>query len=93
MRKIALLLASVAGLGFTAPSFAMDRSAHDGRIQLAQANLSVSVGERPSVRKKVIIRSDRDRGRRNWRHHSARGDSVVIVKKRKPAKRTVIIER
>ena len=93
MKKLALVLASVAGLGFAAPSYASDNSARDGRIQLAQAGVSVSIGERPAVRKKVIVRSDRDRGRRAWRAHNARADSVVIVKKRKPAKRTVIIER
>jgi hypothetical protein len=95
MRKLTLALASVAALGFAAPSFASENSAAQGRIQLAQAaGVSVSVGERPAVRSRVIVRGDRDRDhRRGWRSHRAQADSVVIVKKRKPVKRTVIIER
>lgn len=98
MNKLALMAASVAVLGFTTPSFASD-SAAQGRIQLAQANFSVSVGDRPAVRSRTVIRES-DRGyhrghRHGYRGHShyGRGDNVVIVKKRKPARKTVIIER
>ena len=92
MKKMALVLASVAGLGFTAPSFAMDNSAVQGKIQLAQANFSVRVGE-PRVRERVIVRHH-DRGyHRGWRNHRAYSDRVVIVKKHRPARKTVIIER
>ena len=92
MKKIALVLASVAGLGFTVPSFAMDNSAPQDRIQLAQADFSVRVGE-PRARERVVVR-DHDRGyHRGRRNHRAEADRVVIVKKRKPAKKTVIIER
>ncbi len=94
MRKLTLALASVAAIGFAAPSFASESSTAQGRIQLAQAaGVSVSIGERPAVRSRVVVR-ERDRHhRRHWRSHRASSDSVVIVKKRKPAKRTVIIER
>ena len=92
MKKMALVLASVAGLGFITPSFAMDNSAVQGKIQLAQANFSVRVGE-PRVRERVIVR-DHDRGyHRGWRNHRAHSNRVVIVKKHRPAKKTVIIER
>ena len=92
MQKLALVMASVATLGFATPSFASDQA--QAPIQLAQAaGVSVSVGDAPRVRSSVVVRERHDRGyHRGWRHH-ARGDSVVIVKKRKPAKRTVIIER
>jgi hypothetical protein len=92
MRKLALVMASVAGLGFAAPAVAMENSAAQGRIQLAQ--LSVSVGTpRATVRERVIVRGDRDRRHnRNWRSHRAQSDSVVIVK-RKPMRKTVIIQR
>jgi hypothetical protein len=102
MKKFALVLASLAGIGFAAPGYAMDSSSKQERIQLAQAGVSVSIGERPAVRDRTIIRHDRghhygwrnNRGRHyGWRNHYGRGDNVVIVKKRKPAKRTVIIER
>jgi hypothetical protein len=92
MKKLALMLASVAVVGFATPSFASDTAAQD-RVQLAQAaGVSVSVGDGPRVRSGVVVRERHDRGlHRGWRHH-ARGD-VVIVKKRKPARKTVIIER
>ena len=94
MNKFALLAASVAVLGFTAPSFASDNAAASGRIQLAQAGVSVSVGERPAVRSRVVVRERyHDRGyHRGWRHN-ARADRVVIVKKHRPAHKTVVIER
>ena len=50
MKKFALILASLAGIGFAAPGYAMEGSAAQERIRLAQANVSVSVGERPAVR-------------------------------------------
>ena len=99
MNKLALMAALVAVFGFTTPSFASDTAAA-GRIQLAQAaGVSVSVGDGPRVRSGVVIRDrdrgyrHRDRGYRHGHHHYGRGDSVVIVKKRKPARKTVIIER
>ena len=102
MMNFALVLASLAGIGFAAPGYAMEGSAALERIQLAQANVSVSVGERPAVRHRTIVRHDRGNhyGWRNGRghhygarNHYARADNLVIVKKRKPAKKTVIIER
>ena len=94
MRKLTLALASVAALGFAAPSFASDDSAAQGRIQLAQAaGVSISVGDRPAARSRVVVRDGDRHHRRHWRSHRAQADSVVIVKKRKPVKRTVIIER
>ena len=92
MKKLALMLASVAVVGFATPSFASD-SAAQGRVQLAQAaGVSVSVGDGPRVRSRTVIRERHDRGlHRGWRSH-ARGD-VVIVKKRRPAHKTVIINR
>jgi hypothetical protein len=95
MRKLALVMASVAGLGFAAPAVAMDNSASQDRIQLAQADFSVRIGDRnrDRVRERTVIRTDRDRGyHRGWRSR-AHSDNVVIVKKRKPARKTVIIER
>jgi hypothetical protein len=91
MTKLALMAAAVAVLGFTTPSFASD-SAAQGRIQLAQANFSVSVGDRPAVRSRTVIRES-DRGYRRGYRQYGRSDNVVIVKKRKPARKTVIIER
>jgi hypothetical protein len=91
MSKVALMAASVAVFGFATPSFASDTAAA-GRIQLAQAGVSVSVGDGPRVRSGVVVR-DRDRGYRRGYRHYGRGDNVVIVKKRKPARKTVIIER
>ena len=103
MKKFALVLTSLAGIGFAAPGYAMEGSAAQERIQLAQANVSVSVGERPSaVHHRTIVRHDRGNhyGWRNGRshrygayNHYGRADKVVIVKKRKPTKKTVIIER
>jgi hypothetical protein len=95
MKKLALVMASVAGLGFATPSFASDVNASQGRIQLAQAGVSVSIGERPAARSRVIVRERHDRGHhRGWRHHRAHADHVVVVKKRKPIKKkTVIIDR
>lgn len=98
MKKLALVMASMAGLGFATPSFASDASAASGRIQLAQAGVSISVGDAPRVRSGVVVR---DRGyHRGHRHHYHRGHGhygrsgdVVVVKKRKPARKTVIIER
>ena len=101
MKKFALVLASLAGIGFAAPGYAMESSAAQERIQLAQ-NFSVNVGERPAVRHRTIIRHDRGnhygwrngRGHRyGARNHYGRADNVVIVKKRRPANRTMIIER
>ncbi len=97
MNKLALMAASVAVLGFTTPSFASD-SAAQGRIQLAQLGVSVNVGDQPRVRSGVVVRHDRGyhRGHRHGYRgygHYGRGDNVVIVKKRKPARKTVIIER
>lgn len=95
MNKLALLAASIAVLGFTAPSFASDNSAAQGRVQLAQAGVSVSIGERPVSRSRVVVREDRGR-HHGWRHrhHNARAERVVIVKKnRAPARKTVIIDR
>jgi hypothetical protein len=94
MNKLALMAASVAVLGLATPSFASD-SVAQGRIQLAQAaGVSVSVGDGPRVRSRVVVRErHHDRGyHRGWRH-SARADRVVIVKKHRPARKTVIIER
>jgi len=94
MKKLAFVIGTLAAIGFAAPGSAMDNSAAQGRVQLAQAGISVSVGDRPHVRSGVVIRGDRDRHRhRHYRSHRAQADSVVIVKKRKPARRTVIIER
>ena len=102
MKKLALVIASLAGIGFAAPGYAMESSVAREPIQLAQAGVSVSIGERPAVRERTIVRHDRGnhygwrngRGHRyGARNHYGRGDNVVIVKKRKPAKRTVIIER
>jgi hypothetical protein len=74
------------------PSFASDNAAQ-GRIQLAQAaGVSVSVGDGPRVRSGVVVR-EHDRGYRSGYRHYGRSDNVVIVKKRKPARKTVIIER
>ena len=89
MNKLALLAASVAVLGFATPSFAAQ-----GRIQLAQA-AGVSVGDGPRVRSGVVVRHDRGyhRGYRHGHRHYGRSNNVVIVKKRAPARKTVIIER
>ena len=82
MKKLVLAAATIAALGFV--SYATDNAAAQG--------VSVNVGT-PAVRSGVVVRERHDRGyHRGWRHH-ARGDSVVIVKKRKPARKTVIIER
>jgi hypothetical protein len=81
MKKLVLAATAIAALGFV--SYATDNAAAQG--------VSVSVGT-PAVRSGVVVRERHDRGlHRGWRHH-ARGD-VVIVKKRKPARKTVIIER
>jgi hypothetical protein len=92
MRTFALMMASVAGLGLATPAFASDNSA--ARVQLAQAGISVNVGT-PGV----VVRDRHYRHRhhnryhsRHWHGHRAQGD-VVVVKKRKPARKTVIIER
>ena len=101
MNKLALLAASIAVLGFTAPSFASDNSAAQGRVQMAQAGVSVSIGDGsrarsdgPRVRSRVVVREDRGRhhGMRHHHRHNARAERVMIVKKRAPAP-TVIIDR
>ncbi len=92
MTKLALLAAaSVAVLGFATPSFASDDTSQ-ARIQLAQLSVGVNVGDRPRVRSGVVIR-EHDRGYRRGYRSYGRNDNVVIVKKRKPARKTVIIER
>ena len=93
MKTVALVLASVAGLGFATPSVAMESTAPQARIQMAQADFSVRVGEpRRHVREKVIIR-DRDRGHRHWRGYNSRAESVTVIKRRPAVKKKVIIER
>lgn len=52
MKKIALVVASLAGIAFASPGYAMETSATQERIQLAQAGVSVSIGERPAVRRR-----------------------------------------
>ncbi len=93
MMKFALVMASVAGLGFAAPAFASDNAAGAARIQLAQAGISVNVGT-PGVvvHDRGYHRGHRHHHDRRWHNHRAQGD-VVIVKKRKPARKPVIIER
>jgi len=93
MRKFALVMASVAGLGFAAPAFASDNGAGEARIQLAQLGVSVNVGT-PGVvvRDRGYHRGHRHHRHRHYHNHRAQGD-VVIVKKRKPARKTVIIDR
>jgi len=102
MKKLALVIASLGCIGFAAPGYSMESSVAQERIQLAQAGVSVSIGERPAVRERTVVRHDRGhhygwrngRGNRYGAHnHYGRGDNVVIVKKRKPARKTVIIER
>jgi hypothetical protein len=94
MKKLVLVMASVAGLGFAAPSFASDVNASQGRIQLAQAGVSISVGT-PAPRGRVVVRERHRHHHHGWRHHNARADKVIIVKKKKyrPARKTVIIDR
>jgi hypothetical protein len=95
MKKLALVLASVAGLGFVTPSIAMENSAPQARIQLAQADFSVRIGEprrHRHVREKVIVREGRGHHHhRHWRGHDSRAESVTIVKRRPAVKKKVII--
>lgn len=92
MRKFALVMASVAGLGFAAPAFASDNAAGEARIQLAQLGVSVNVGTPGVVVRDRHYRHRHHHHRRHYHSHRAQGD-VVIVKKRKPARKTVIIDR
>jgi hypothetical protein len=95
MKKLALVVASVAGLGFVTPSVAMENSAPQARIQLAQADFSVRIGEpRRHVREKVIVREGRGhRHHRHWRGYDSRAESVTVIKRRPAVKKKVIIER
>lgn len=93
MKKLALVIASVAGIGFATPVLASDNGSAQARVQLAQAGVSINVGT-PGVvvRDRHYHRHHRHHRDRHWHSHRAQGD-VVIVKKRKPARKTVIIER
>jgi hypothetical protein len=92
MRKFALVLASVAGFGFAAPAFASDSDAVAPRLQLAQLGVSVNVGTPGVVVRDRHYHRRHHHHRRHYHSHRAQGD-VVIVKKRKPARKTVIIDR
>jgi hypothetical protein len=92
MRKFALVLASVAGLGFAAPAFASDKDAVAPRMQLAQLGVSVNVGTPGVVVRERNYNRRHHHHRRHYHSHRAQSD-VVIVKKRKPARKTVIIDR
>jgi hypothetical protein len=92
MRKFALVLASVAGFGFAAPAFASDNDAAAPRLQLAQLGVSVNVGTPGVVVRDRHYHRRHHHHRRHYHSHRAQGD-VVIVKKRKPARKTVIIDR
>jgi hypothetical protein len=92
MRKFALVLASVAGLGFAAPAFASDDGAAAPRMQLAQLGVSVNVGTPGVVVRDRHYHRRHHHHRRHYHSHRAQSD-VVIVKKRKPVRKTVIIDR
>jgi hypothetical protein len=84
MKRLAFALATIAAVGFSVPAFAYDGANFSGRMQLAQADVKVRVGEprHRGATKKVIIR--RDRGlHRGWAHSRHRGaNKTVIIKKR-----------
>jgi hypothetical protein len=85
MKRLAFALATVAAIGFSVPAFAYDGVNSSGRMQLAQADVKVRIGE-PRHRhstKKVIIRRDRGLHRhRGWAHSRHGGNRTVIIKKR-----------
>jgi hypothetical protein len=89
MKTFALVLAAAATLAFTAPGFAA--SAAPDRIQLAQADVNVRIGDRDHDRgarherrehrmhREVRMHRDYDR-HEGWRHHH-HGKKVVVIKK------------
>jgi len=89
MKTLALAMAAAATLAFTAPSFAA--SAAPDRIQLAQADVNVRIGDRDHDRgarherrehrmhREVRMHRDYDR-HEGWRHHH-HGKKVVVIKK------------
>jgi hypothetical protein len=85
MKTLALAMAAAATLAFTAPSFAA--SAAPGRIQLAQADVNVRIGDRDHHRgdrrmhREVRMHRDHDR-HEGWRHRHHEGSRTVIIKKR-----------
>ena len=90
MKTLALAMAAAATLAFTAPTFAA--SASPDRIQLAQADVKVRIGdrdhdrgvrhERREHRMHREVRMHRDYGRHEgWRHRHHEGRRVVIIKK------------
>jgi hypothetical protein len=87
MKTLALALAAAATLAFTAPSFAA--SAAPERIQLAQADVKVRIGDRDhdrgarrEHRMHREVRMHRDYGRHEgWRHRHHDGQRTVIIKK------------
>ena len=95
MNKIALAMAAVATLAFTAPTYAA--SAAPERIQLAQADVKVRIGSGgPRMRTKFVVQDRRhhgwDRGRHlGWRHAPHHGSKTVIIKQHRPG--TVVIKK
>jgi hypothetical protein len=96
MKTLALALAAAATLAFTAPSFAA--SAAPDRIQLAQADVKVRIGDRDHDRgdrrehrmhREVRMHRDYDR-HEGWRHRHHDGQRTVIIKKHRDGQRTVI---
>ena len=89
MKTFALALAAAATLAFTVPGFAA--SAAPDRIQLAQADVNVRIGDRDHDRgarherrehrmhREVRMHRDYDR-HEGWRHHH-HGKKVVVIKK------------
>ena len=97
MNKLALAMAAVASLAFTAPSYA--QNAAPERIQLAQADVKVKIrtGE-PRMRTKFVVQDRRhhgwNRGRHlGWRHAPHYGVNKTVIIKRAPTTRVIIKKR
>ena len=95
MKTLALALAAAATFAFTAPTFAASAApsgAAPDRIQLAQADVNVRIGDRDHDRgarherrehrmhREVRMHRDYDR-HEGWRHRHHDGNRVMIIKK------------
>jgi predicted lysophospholipase L1 biosynthesis ABC-type transport system permease subunit len=84
MKKLALALAAVAALGFTAPSFVSDASAAQGmKIAAADTVVKVKRGHGRGHVTKVVTRRDHGMRHRGWAHSRHQGATKkVIIKHR-----------
>ncbi|MEA3025942.1 MAG: hypothetical protein QOF91_1227 [Alphaproteobacteria bacterium] len=81
MRKLILIAAAVAAVGFTLPVMT-SAQAEEGKVVIKTGDRGQHHGWKRGHHKVVVMQRDHDRGyHRGWRHHHAEGAKVVIKRK------------